>query len=822
MLDILVIEDTEADYHLIERQLRRQLGQVHCLQVSSNAELELALLQRDWDVVLTDYMLPGMHFEAVLARLRALRPGTPLILLSSHIGEERATELLHLGLTDYILKDRIWRLGPAIQRGLSEARLRQTQDLALQALRTSELRFRAIFDGISDAAIFTDPQRRILLVNQAFAEIFGCEPEQVRGQQPTFMYHSRADYDLLGELRYRADLRVEAGYFEWRYRRHDGSDFWAETHATPIYDTEGHMLGYFSLLRDIGERKKAETRQLQAATVFSNSQEGIVITTAGHTITSINPAFTSITGYTEREALGRPMSMMKSGRQDRGFYAEMRKALETEGVWRGEIWNRRKNGEIYPQWLAISAVRDSSGAVINYVGIFTDISQIKQSQAQLEQLAHYDPLTGLPNRLLAHSRLQHAIDRAQRRKTRVAVLYIDLDRFKNVNDSLGHPAGDALLGLVTARLLRRLRQEDTLARLGGDEFMLVLEDLVEPGDPIPVAQLLLNLLEQPFMIDDLHEVFLGASIGVSLYPDDAHSVTEMIQHADAAMYLAKESGRNTFRYYTEELSRQASERLGLETRLRRALERNEFTLHYQPQLDITSNRLIGLEVLARWQPPGEAMVSPARFIPIAEETGMIRAIGAWVLEQACRQMRAWLDAGLPELRLAVNLSGRQFQAQDLVAQVGQILARTGMPPHLLELELTESIVMQHASESIAHLQALKALGLQLSVDDFGTGYSSLAYLKRFPIDKLKIDRSFVDGLPDDVDDREIAAAIIAMARSLKLQVLAEGVETREQLEFLRSRGCDSYQGYLYSPPVPADQVELLLRRQADQLASASR
>ncbi|MCW5600794.1 EAL domain-containing protein [Nitrosomonas sp.] len=549
----------------------------------------------------------------------------------------------------------------------------------------------------------------------------------------------------------------------------------------------------------------------QAATVFESTRDGVVITDLEPRIVAVNRAYMEITGYRKSEVIGKNPKLIKSGRHDQAFYQSMWNNLIQAGYWRGEIWNRRKNGEIYPQWLTISTVHDESGKPRNYVGVFTDISQIKQSEARLEHLAHYDPLTGLPNRLLAQSRLQHAIERADRNHYRVATLYLDLDRFKNVNDSLGHPAGDELLSLLANRLKSRLREEDTLARLGGDEFLLILEEIKDTRQAATVAQALIDQLTTPFTLPSGHKIFIGASIGISSYPDDAQCVTELIQHADMAMYLAKQEGRNTYRFHTKALSIAANERLALETRLRHALIANEFVLHYQPLIDARSNRIAGVEALVRWQPVDGEMVPPAKFIPITEETGLIVPLGEWILRTACNQARAWMDAGLPPLVMAVNLSVRQFQSENMVNMVRRVLADTGLPAEYLELELTETMFIERGEQSIATLKALKDLGVCLAIDDFGTGYSSLAYLKRFPIDKLKIDQSFVRDLAEDPNDREIAATIIAMARGLKLEVLAEGVETEQQLRFLQQHGCDYYQGYLFHRPAPPAQLDQWLR-----------
>ncbi|OAI09705.1 diguanylate cyclase [Methylomonas lenta] len=606
--------------------------------------------------------------------------------------------------------------------------------------------------------------------------------------------------------------------------------------SIPYKDETGQVLGTFAVYYDCVREPLADEWVLveeftritalavqkvraaeslrQAAAVFEATREGILITDLQPRIVAINRAYSEITGYSEVEVLGKNPNYLQSGRHDAAFYQALWSRLLDTGHWQGEIWNRRKNGELYPQWLTISTVYDDQGLPYQYVGVFSDISQIKQSEARLEHMAHYDPLTDLPNRLLVQSRLLHAIERAQRHRHKVAVLYLDLDHFKTVNDSLGHPCGDELLSLLASRLISRLREEDTLARLGGDEFLLVLEQIEQAEVAATVAQTMIELLKPSFRLSNGHEIYLGISIGISLFPDDANDVTELIQHADMAMYLAKQEGRNTFRFHTQALSSAASERLSLDTRLRRALIDSEFILHYQLLINVNTGQFAGVEALVRWQPPGEDMVPPGKFIPIAEETGLIVPLGEWVLRTACKQGRAWLDAGLPAMIVAVNLSGRQFQSADVVALVRQVLANTGFPAQYLELELTEGMLMDNAKHSIATLNALKDLGVRLSIDDFGTGYSSLAYLKQFPIDKLKIDQSFIRGLVDDDNDREITATIIAMSHILKLDVLAEGVETEQQLDFVRQHGCDYYQGYLSHRPEPAALVEQRLRDRA--------
>jgi diguanylate cyclase (GGDEF)-like protein/PAS domain S-box-containing protein len=558
------------------------------------------------------------------------------------------------------------------------------------------------------------------------------------------------------------------------------------------------------------ERGHADAALRQAAAALASTGEGVIVTDLKPRIVFVNTAFTTITGYTDSEVLGRNPTILQSGREDHSFFQTMWHSLKEIGNWRGELWSRRKDGELFPQLLTLSTVYDDAGQPCNYVGVMTDLSQIKDTEARFEHLAHYDPLTGLPNRLLLQSRLAHSLDTAERHKQRLAVLYVDLDRFKHINDSLGHPVGDELLETLARRMLEWLRGDDTLGRLGGDEFLLIVENLQRPEDAAGIAKSLISLLDQPFHLSSGHQVYVGASIGISLYPDDGVSSTELIQHADVAVYQAKESGRNTYSFYAPAMTRVANERLDLEARLRHALTHNEFVLHYQPQVDLNNGNLIGCEALVRWNDPQHGLIAPDRFIPLMEETGLIVPLGERVLREACIQARHWLDAGLPQLSMAVNLSVRQLRQADIAVQVAAILQETGLPAEMLKLELTESMIMSHAEETVAVLQALKTLGVRLSIDDFGTGYSSLAYLKRFPIDELKIDRSFVRDIPHDSNDTEIAAAIIGMARGLRLRVVAEGVETEAQRRFMAQHGCHAYQGYLFSHPVPAEEFSLLL------------
>ncbi len=562
------------------------------------------------------------------------------------------------------------------------------------------------------------------------------------------------------------------------------------------------------------EHKRAEAQLMLAAKVFEQSNEGFMITDANRNIIKVNNAFTVITGYSESDVLGRNVNILFSDQHEQDFYRNLWETIDVKDYWQGEIWNRHKNGQIYPELLNISVMRDNAGNISQYVGVFTDITQLKASETQLEFLAYHDSLTALPNRLMLFLRLAHAIETAKREGKQLALLMLDLDRFKDVNDSFGHLAGDQLLQLVATRLTTRLRDIDTVSRLGGDEFTVLLENISHPEDVARIAQEIIADFSHPWTIPNCGEVLIGVSIGISLYPHYGDTPELLLQQADTALYKAKESGRNRFAYFSNEFTLAARERIEIEARLRRAIAQNELRVYYQPQIDIISGEMFGAEALVRWQDPIEGLIQPNRFIPIAEQTGLITALGTWVLRETCRQGRQWLDQGLKPLTLAVNVSPSQLRQGDINALVADILLETRFPAEYLELELTESGLMEHQSDVIEILTKLRVQGVRLAIDDFGTGYSSLAYLKRFPLDVLKIDKSFIDDIPHHKDDMEIAATIIAMGHTLGFKVLAEGVETQEQLDFLQAQGCDFYQGYLKSRPLPAEVfIELLCDQQ---------
>lgn len=825
-LRVLYVEHNTFDADLTRRHLAQYSPHIH-LEIVSDADQAITRLlsgtHGDCDVLLLDYQLPGLSaLEAIKVLQQKHGIMLPMILVTGQGNEELAVQALRLGFSDYMVKQPgyLHQLPFALESAYHRAQLKHEQ----VALKISRDRYQELVTripvGIYRFRLQESGAMAFDYVSPRFCEMLALsETELLTDAERAFARVHPDDVEELRVLHLAERGQMHPLSWEGRFVVQQ-QVHWLHIEAIPTRLNGDVILD--GVVMDVSERREAEEQLRLAAAVFQNTQDGVLIADTQPRIIAINEAYQEITGYTQAEALGQNPNILQSGRHDRPFYQSMWASIKQTGHWQGEIWNRRKNGEIYPQWTTISAVRNDQGTVINYVGVFTDISQLKQTEARLERLAHYDPLTELPNRLLFQSRMEHALDSAYRKNEQVALLLIDLDRFKDVNDSLGHPAGDELLQKVVERIRKRLRDEDTLARLGGDEFVILLEGLVNPQDAGRVAQEVIDALGHFFRLESGAEVFISASVGISLFPDHGGTANELTQHADAALYLAKGQGRHTYRYYTESLTRASQQRLSLEARLRRALERQELIVYYQPQLDIVTGQIVGAEALVRWMDVEEGMILPDRFIHIAEESGLIIPLGEYVLRAACRQAKAWTEAGFPDLRVAVNLSPRQFAHVDLVGQIRSVLDETELDPRYLEFELTESALMSEGGDAETLLNQLKIMGVRLAIDDFGIGYSSLSYLRHFPIDTLKIDKSFVRDIPDHQDDMEIATAIIQLAHILGFTVLAEGVEKSAQLDFLRKQGCDLYQGYLFHKPMPAEAFLSLLQTTRDYELSERR
>ena len=673
-LRVLIVEDRPSDAELMVLRLEDEGFNPEWVRVETEAAY-VAELDAAPDLILSDWSLPRFSGLRALRAVRGRGQDTPLVIVSGNIGEEAAVDALHEGADDYVLKDRLARLGPAVRRALEAKRQR-------------------------------DQQR------------------------------------------------------------------WA----------------------DAGLR--------QAAMVFDSTTEGVILTDLDGTIVAVNRAFVEITGYSQEEVLGKNPRILQSGRQDETFYRDQWATLAATGSWRGEIWNRRKHGEIYPEWLAISSVKDEQGRTTHYAGVFSDIGDVKRTQQQLDFLVTHDALTGLPNRILLLDRLEQALRRASELFRMAGVVSLDVDRFGEVNDGLGQAVGDALLRAIAERITGCLDKYDSLARFGSDEFVIVIGRARTAADVARRAREYQDCLATPFDIDG-RELAVTGCVGVSVYPVDGTDSVSLLRHAQAAMRQAKAGGRNGIAFADTGLAQELEDRLELERRLRGAAARNELVVHYQPQVDMADRSLVGVEALVRWQHPDRGLVPPNTFIPLAEEMGIISAIGEWVLVESCRQVAAWQSYGLAVPRVAVNLSALQLDREDLAKTVQGALDAADIGPERLELEVTESAIMRRVETAATVLADLRRLNVDLVMDDFGTGYSSMAQLMRLPLRRLKIDISFVRDIGHPAPEAVIRA-IIAMAGSLGLQTVAEGVEREDQHAFLRDAGCDAGQGYLYGHPVPAD------------------
>ncbi|MDA8383034.1 MAG: EAL domain-containing protein [Betaproteobacteria bacterium] len=667
-----------------------------------------------------------------------------------------------------------------------------------------EIRVEQILDAISAPVFYKDDGGRYLGCNKAFEHFLRLPREQITG---------KTVYDIapkeLADVYHRADLALcrDGGVQTYESSVLDAHGLRRSVifHKGTFLHADGRLGGLVGVILDISERKRIEEQFRLAASALENMAEGVLVTDANLRIVFVNKAFARITGFASEDVAGTLPHFLTSGSHPRRFYKKMWRALKACGHWQGEIQDQRKGGQTYPGLLSVSAVLDAARRPTHFVAVFNDISTQKQYEARLEFLAHHDTLTGLHNRSHFQQRLEEAIARTQRSGRELAVLFIDLDGFKTVNDSLGHPVGDLLLRAIAQRIKGSVRESDLVARFGGDEFAVLLDGHPDAQGPSVVAQKLIDALRTPILIAG-QELYVTASIGISCYPRDGHSMAALIKHADVAMYRAKARGKNGYHVFSADLNVRAFETLRLASHLHRALERQELVVAYQPQVDLATGGLIGIEALVRWRHPEIGLIAPDKFIPLAEQTGMILPIGEWVLETACRDAGALGISGDMHLHVAVNLSARQLLQHDLASRIERILARATFDPARLELEITESMVIQDPEAARKTLGELKEIGVSLAMDDFGTGFSSLSHLRRFPIDCLKIDRCFITGVSHNPDDGAIVRAIIAMTKSLKLRTVAEGIETPEQETFLARAGCEAGQGFFLAAPMGIGQL----------------
>jgi diguanylate cyclase (GGDEF)-like protein/PAS domain S-box-containing protein len=678
-----------------------------------------------------------------------------------------------------------------------------------------------ILDTMDDLMFFFDKKGRIRRINTAVERELGFSEAELLGICIDDLLPS-TDHEYLADLlpvlpRPVRSVLMETirlqGYYTGEHRllskNPDNTQAIYCLKSSVLHSEQGKLEGAVVTALNITDLKKREMQLRLSGTVFNNCSEAIFITDPQGIIQEVNDAFCDITDYERAEVLGKSTRLLKSNMHDRAFYDRMWQALLNCGYWRGEVWDRRKNGELCPMLTSINAVNDERGQLMHYVAVCTDISQQKQTERQLQQLAYYDVLTQLPNRALFKDRLEHEILVAQRNKTRLAVFFLDLDHFKNVNDTLGHWVGDHLLKIVANRIQSRLRKSDTVSRLGGDEFTIILTGLIGIGDATDLARQLIDKIQRPIEIAE-HVIYVGTSIGIAVFPDDGDDFHTLTKHADTAMYASKAKGRGQFQYFEAGMNEAAHQRLLLENALRLAIEQEEFQLHYQPKVAGSFNHTVGAEALIRWRRPNFGMIPPDSFISVAEETGLIIPIGAWILKTACLQANIWRGR-LSEFRIAINLSPRQLLDDDFIAVLDRVLAETGTNPEWIELEVTESLIMHDIHKASERLCQIRNRGIRIAMDDFGTGYSSLSYLQKLPLQILKIDRSFVQSYTGDPASSEATflKTIVALGHSLNMTVVAEGIENESQLALLQAYGCDEFQGYYFSPPLPADEFQRL-------------
>ncbi|MBE2886396.1 putative bifunctional diguanylate cyclase/phosphodiesterase [Geobacter anodireducens] len=687
--------------------------------------------------------------------------------------------------------------------------VRPLRRTAVAAVFREEVLLRQMVDGV----ITFGEDGMIRSLNPAAERMFGYRDAEAAGMAIDCLLSADGGY-----FRFAAQASGGQGTRQLAYElegiRRDGSRFVADLSVSRIvFEGRRAVIG---IVRDITARKRDEQNLLVFKRAIESSVNGITITDAvngENLIIYVNPAFERMTGYAGHEVLGKNPRFLRGNDRDQVELRKLAMALEERREGYFVLRNYRKDGSQFMNELYVAPVRDRDGAVTNYIGIMNDISDQRRYEEQLVYQANHDPLTGLPNRNLLQDRLGQALAlESSRRRNPIGVMFLDLDNFKKINDTLGHTVGDMLLKAVANRLRNCVRGGDTVSRLGGDEYILILPNVKEMHDVTTVAKKLIGLFSTPFLLMG-HELYITASIGIALFPSDGDTVDALLKNADAAMYHAKEQGKNNYQFYSEEMNTRVFERMALETSLHRAIRQQEFLLYYQPRVDLRTGRISGVEALVRWNHPEMGLVSPARFIPLAEETGLIVPIGEWVLRTACAQNKAWQEAGLPPLRMAVNLSARQFRQENLIQMVADVLAETGLDPRWLELELTESLLMERAEQSVSILRSLADMGIDIAVDDFGTGYSSLGYLKRFPITNLKIDQSFIRDIASDPDDAILVRTIITMAHGLGMKTVGEGVESLEQVDFLCRHGCEEVQGYYFSRPLTAEGCEELLREE---------
>jgi diguanylate cyclase (GGDEF)-like protein/PAS domain S-box-containing protein len=661
--------------------------------------------------------------------------------------------------------------------------------------------FKYAVEHSDNTIVLTDPDRKITFVNDVFEKTTGYTKQEALGKNPNILKSNQQDEAFYQNLNLKLSKKKK-WEGEFINKRKDGSLFYEKASIVPVFLNK-KLISYLAIKLDITEYIEQNMKLAQAASVFENTEEAIIIADADGKVTSVNTAFTAIYNYTTEDIKGKNLSILHSNIQDTNFYKNMWQQIMEKGLWRGKIINKTKNGEIIPVWSTIKKISDKHGNTVNYTAIQTDLRELESSQAKADYLAYHDPLTGLYNRINFEEYLAHALFNAKRNASMLAILFIDLDRFKVINDTLGHDLGDEVLIIVAQRLKTALRKSDFISRWGGDEFVVILENLTSPSEAAVVATNIIDILKEPMDIKS-HHLITTASIGISLYPENAEDSNTLIKYADSAMYLAKDMGKNNFRYYTTELSKEIQIKLDIDMALHNALEKKEIFMVFQPQYKLQNKTIISVEALVRWENSELGFVPPDKFIPIAEDSGTIIPLGYFIFEESCKAYKQMKDQGLFLKQIAINVSSIQFKEPHLLETFVSIAKRHNIEPSEIEIEITERFIMEHTITNINMLQNFRNYGFKISIDDFGTGYSSMSYLKQLPIDTIKIDKSFIDDIADDSPDNVIVEAIIALSKTLGYQIVAEGIETQNQEDFLTKVNCDIGQGYLFSRPISCD------------------
>lgn len=811
-IKILIVEDEGAHADAIYRSFYAVTPGVKITTIGSLKAFRLSMDTAPPDVVLMDLNLPdGKAMDALISP--AIDGPCPILIMTAFGNEEMAVAALKAGALDYIVKspEAFVDMPHKVSRALREWNLLKEKQRVENRLKTSEEKFRQLAESTETVLWEYDIHGdRWTYIAPQVTRMLGYAPEEWTDFRFWVDRLYEADREWAPRFCMRKTREGKSHSLDYRFYKKGGEIVWLRDFVSVELDN-GDPIRMRGLMIDITDRKKTELELQKLSLAVKQSPSAVMITDPSGAIEYVNPKFTHLTGYTLEEVRGLNPNILQSGSLSPEIYRSLWETITSGEEWHGELENKRKDGSIFWELVSISPLRDPAGAITHFIAVKEDITERKRYERRLEYMATHDELTGLANRTLLQNNLEALINKARMAGHLIAVLLLDIDRFKVINDSLGHDFGDKLLMAIAGRLRQNLSDAVTVARLGGDEFAILLTPEDRQSLEITAAKLL-QTLTAPFGIEN-REIIVTASLGICLSGPDSADGATLLRHADIAMYRAKLDGSN-YAFYCPEMNRQILETMELESALRLAIEREEFCLHYQPQVDLATGNIPGCEALIRWNHPGRGLVPPAEFIPLAEETGMIVAIGEWVLKEACRQAKAWQDAGLPALTIAVNLSARQFRKGDLAETIRTILDQTGFDADRLDLELTESMVMDDADGAERTMRMLKQLGVKLSLDDFGTGYSSLNYLRRFPVDSLKIDRSFINDITGDPGCASVVTSIIAIARNLKLNTVAEGVESREQLAFLAGCGCDVYQGFLFSKPLPAPRFADLITGKA--------